>query len=88
MGHTRLVQLLLEKGADPDVADPSCGRTLLHDAAHEGFADAVRMLLGYGADASLRDARGHLAVRLAAENGHQDVVRILGGVSAEREGAT
>lgn len=87
MGNTRLIRLLLERGADPNVVDASCGRTLLHDASHEGFADTVRLLLEYGADAKAEDAQGNLPVDLAFESGHENVVQLLNDETAERERA-
>ncbi|XP_075879037.1 cyclin-dependent kinase 4 inhibitor C [Nelusetta ayraudi] len=86
-GNTRLVRYLLEAGADPNVADPSCGRTVLHDAADAGFDDTVQVLLEYGADPNLVDAQGNRPLDLAAREGHEKVVRVLVGVTAEPERA-
>lgn len=79
LGHTALVHALLEAGADPNLADPACGLTVLHDAARVGFADTVRELLDHGADANLVDAWGNLPLHLAAREGYLEVVRLLIG---------
>lgn len=84
-GNARLVRCLLEAGADPNLADPSCGRTVLHDASAAGFEHTVQVLLEFGADARLVDAQGRLPAHLAAREGHLGVVRMLGGQSAEPE---
>lgn len=79
LGNTALVHALLQAGADPNLPDPACGLTVLHDAARDGFADAVRELLHNGADANLLDAWGNLPLHLAAREGHLEVVRLLIG---------
>lgn len=58
MGDSRVIEKLLQAGANPNVPDPSCGLTVTHDAAREGFVDSVRVLLKYGADVNMADERG------------------------------
>lgn len=67
-GHAEVCSLLLDAGADPDIADVSFadGRTALHKAAAEGHADVCALLLAHGADPRLVDARGQRAHELAA----------------------
>uniref|UniRef100_H3DDG5 Cyclin-dependent kinase inhibitor 2C (p18, inhibits CDK4) n=1 Tax=Tetraodon nigroviridis TaxID=99883 RepID=H3DDG5_TETNG len=76
-GHTALVLELLLAGAEPNVADPACDLTVLHDASRDGFAASVQLLLQHGADANMADRRGNLPLHLAAEEGHPEVVRLL-----------
>lgn len=69
-GHTELIELLLEAGADihawHDVA--------LRCAAESGHIEAVTFLLSKGADAHAMDDE---ALRFAEEHGHDKVVTIL-----------
>ena len=51
--HETLAIFLLERGADPDLAD-SIGRTPLHAAVETGKADLVTALLAHGADPNAR----------------------------------
>lgn len=77
LGNSALVHELLKAGANPDLRDPACGLTVMHDAAREGFADSVRVLLEHGADANVVDIEGNLPLHLAAREGHLEVVRLL-----------
>ena len=53
-GHWQLCEFLLEKGADPNFADPDCGEVALHTALctreHYEHEQVVRVLLASGAD--------------------------------------
>ncbi len=71
-GHAEMVQMLLDKGANPNVplANPA-----LHWAADVGRADLVRMLLDAGADPRLRDQCDELAVEQTRD---RDVIALLG----------
>ncbi|XP_012737657.2 cyclin-dependent kinase 4 inhibitor B [Fundulus heteroclitus] len=77
MGSSRVARLLLELGADPNVADRSTKATPLHDAARAGFLDTVRLLVEAGADPRARDNADCLPVDLARQNGHSDVLAFL-----------
>lgn len=49
-GHTEIVKLLLEAGADVTAVDPGMKATALHAAAYAGHADAARLLIEYHID--------------------------------------
>ena len=49
-GHTDVVGLLLEKGADPNQKRADDGSAALHEAALKGRRAIVASLLRYGAD--------------------------------------
>ena len=61
MGHTEVVALLLEHGADIN-AKSRDGGTALHAAAFLGRAETVKFLLDKGADTTLRSNMGGTAI--------------------------
>ena len=68
--------LLLAWKADPNVPD-SLGRRPLMVAAGRGNLDMVRILLRYGADQKLTDARGKTPTDYAREEAREDVAKCL-----------
>lgn len=77
MGNTPLAHLLLEYGADPNVADPGTGSTPLHDAARTGFMDTVQLLIRFNADPNATDHYNLRPLDVARQTGHVDVVEFL-----------
>ncbi|XP_031993930.1 cyclin-dependent kinase 4 inhibitor B [Hylobates moloch] len=77
MGSTRVAELLLLHGAEPNCADPATLTRPVHDAAREGFLDTLVVLHRAGARLDVRDAWGRLPVDLAEERGHRDVAGYL-----------
>ncbi|RHZ45744.1 uncharacterized protein CDV56_101206 [Aspergillus thermomutatus] len=69
-GHDRIVQLLLERGADPNVNSP------LRHALDRGHGSVVEMLLLHGADLDINKDGVSLLLK-AAQKGLADVVKIL-----------
>lgn len=61
MGHTKIVALLLEHGANVNVRSRD-GGTALHTAAFLGRAEVVKLLLEKGADTTLRNNMGSTAI--------------------------
>lgn len=61
MGHTKIVALLLEHGADVNARSRD-GGTALHAAAFLGRAETVKLLLEKGADTTLRNNMGSIAI--------------------------
>lgn len=76
-GHYRIVKMLLELGADPNVREQG-GFTPLHAAAQNGDVDTVRILLLGGADLTLKSQDGQIALDLAMEAGHEKASALLG----------
>ena len=70
----RVVQLLLEKGADVNKAGPT-GRSPLTKAAESGKADVIELLLAKGLE--LNTENGGRALLKAAFYGHRHVVKLL-----------
>jgi len=72
------VEALLTSGADPNITDYEEHFTALMYAAAEGQTDVVKLLLQHGSDKSLTDIDGDNALSFARENGHAEVVDLLG----------
>ncbi len=70
------VELLLSKGADPNVSNAG-GATPLMVAARKGRADIVASLIKHRADVAAVTSTGWTALHNAANAGHEDVVRLL-----------
>ena len=80
--HTRITQLLLEAGADPNlrVRHPEGrGQTAAHRAAQAGNAGVVASLLvpKHRTDWGLRDEAGSTPRQLASQGGKVEVLRLL-----------
>ena len=67
MGHTEIVALLLEHGADVNARSRD-GGTALHAAAFLGRAEIVELLLDKGADTAIRNNMGGTAIEGAKLN--------------------
>src|SRR5271163_1121233 len=84
-GHERVVQRLLEKGADVAGKDRS-GRTALSLAAMKGHEAGMELLLEKGADVECRSNGGRTPLWWAAKKGHDAAVKLLLEKGANVEG--
>ena len=75
-GHVKIVMLLLNNGADPNIREQG-GYTPLHAAAQNGDTQMIRSLLFNGGDLSLQSHDGKLPIDLAVEAGHEDAAALL-----------
>jgi ankyrin repeat protein len=75
-GHVKIVMLLLNNGADPNVREQG-GYTPLHAAAQNGDAQMIRALLLKGAQINAKSNDGKLPIDLAIEAGHKDAAALL-----------
>ena len=66
-GHSAIVKLLLEHGADPNASQDG-GFTPLHSAAGNGDGESVEALLEAGADPSLANDDGKTPAHLAGDH--------------------
>ena len=83
-GHVECVALLLEAGADKDLADFE-GTTALHLAADHGRSEVVKLLLEAGADKDAADYHDRTALHLAAWEGDLKVVKLLLDAGADKD---
>jgi ankyrin repeat protein len=80
-GEVKRVRLLLDFGADPNLADDG-GRTALMTAAESGSLGTVKVLLAGGADPAKVDGQGRTAWHLAAARLQVEVIRALAAAGA------
>lgn len=76
LGNTEVVRLLLEKGAQVNIARDDT-QTPLHMATRYGFLEIVRLLLENGAHVDQTAQDGYTALFGAAQEGFVDIVRLL-----------
>lgn len=72
------LQALLERRPQDIDAKTNIGITPLMMAATEGHAEAVRLLLQFGADRTLKDDDGLTAKEVAIKNGNDQLIPLLG----------
>jgi ankyrin repeat protein len=80
-GDAAIAQLLIERGAQVNALSPrpSGAVTPLMMAAREGQDGIVRLLLGKGANAGLKNTEGFTAAQLAKQAGHDKLAGLLSG---------
>lgn len=69
-----IIKYFLEKGAAVDAIGGELNATPLHWATRQGHLGAIALLMGAGADPSLRDAEGCSCIHIAAQFGHTALV--------------
>ena len=88
-GHAKVAELLLGRGADPElVATNGTGLQPLHSAAAGGHEVIVHLVLDRGADIEAVQAGGIRAIHSAAHRGDAAMVRTLLGRGADPSAAT
>lgn len=81
--HSRadILVFLLSRGGNPNVRERLSGATALHAASLYGCDECVRMLLVYGASASLKDLDGWSAMDHSLSKGYSLITEMLEGVT-------
>ena len=82
-GHKRVVQLLLQRGANPRKQD-KYGTTPLHYAARYGHKPVVKQLIDGGAELNSTDIWGRTPLYRAVKGGRKDVVKLLMDMGADQ----
>jgi ankyrin repeat protein len=78
--NQKLVQLLIENGADVNIAsasDQAGGQTPLHMSVAVGNIPLTKLFLAKGADINARDKTGATPLHEAARRGHKEIVELL-----------
>jgi len=81
-GHTEIVQLLLQKGADVN-AKTNSDRTALMLAAAKAHTEIVQLLLKNGADVNAKNKYGQTAYDLAENDEIKKILKQYGGKSGK-----
>lgn len=77
-GGTRIVRMLLDRGANPNVSTDRYGhRTPLHWAASNFDIESIKALLDHGANVNAPDDYGHTPLMVAASMTDRDTVKFL-----------
>lgn len=75
-GHHKIVKMLLDHNADPNIREQG-GYTPLHAAAQNGDEDMIRVLIYGGADLTIKSNDGKTPLDLATESGHERASLVL-----------
>jgi len=75
--YVKIVKMLLDQGADPNVREQN-GFTALHAAAQNDDVEIIRLLLLGGADLTLKSTNGKTAMDIAMDAGHEKATVLLG----------
>jgi len=76
-GKTKVVKILIGKGADINAKDQLYGDTPLHKAVWNGHVETVKLLVSKGANVNAKDKKGKTPLYYAKKRGHKDVVKYL-----------
>lgn len=77
MGETKITQMALENGADPNKELDKIGSALLMYAAQEGLNEQVKLLIEYGAAVNHQNQKGETALMWASDMGQFQTAQLL-----------
>jgi uncharacterized protein len=78
LGHTEILRLLLEAGADVSALDPGMKATALHAAAYAGRTDAARLLIEHKIDIDKQGPyNGFTALHDAIWQNHLETAQVI-----------
>ncbi|KAL9609828.1 MAG: hypothetical protein Q9167_005433 [Letrouitia subvulpina] len=75
-GYTKVVQILLDNGADVNAQGRHYGSALLA-ALWGGYSEIIQILLDNGADVNAPDKDNENALQMASDRGYSEIVQIL-----------
>jgi ankyrin repeat protein len=77
-GHIEMVKVLLEKGAEVNVADKNGRTALMHASAARSNTETVKALLEKGADVNVADKKGKTALSLTKDESTKELLKAHG----------
>lgn len=77
MGYLKIVEFLIEHGADIEITDNQNGETALFFAVRYNHVDVVKLLLSSGADGNATDKRCQTVHRIAENKNMVDILILL-----------
>eukprot|EP00744_Colponema_vietnamica_P019686 GILI01027885.1.p1 GENE.GILI01027885.1~~GILI01027885.1.p1 ORF type:complete len:172 (-),score=20.70 GILI01027885.1:726-1220(-) len=83
-GHLAAAELLLSKGANPNVVG-FLQETPLHSATKKSNLDLIKLLVSKGANVNRADYNGRTPMHIAVESGHLPLVALLQSLGATLE---
>ncbi len=75
-GNYEMAELLLKRGAKPDIAD-KIQQTPMHYAAFNGLTEIAQLLLHHKANPEALDNGHQTPLEIAREEGHADIIKLL-----------
>ncbi|CAF1223825.1 unnamed protein product [Didymodactylos carnosus] len=72
----KIVKILLEKGANPDIQD-KYGNSALMQASQFNNENIIKLLLNHKANIYIKNKTGQTAKDIAQEMGHTQIVKLL-----------
>ena len=76
---------LLMGGADPNIAQPSTGDTVLHMATRLANVQLVKLIIAYRGNISILNKKSQTPFDIAKEQGNEEIVEVLEEVKAAEE---
>lgn len=86
--HISTAQLLLDRGANPNLADPAGWTPFIHAVYAGANPELLQLLIARGADINARNDRGVTALYLSSSVGREEQVRFLLNKGADAQLAT
>src|SRR5690606_28578954 len=74
LGNLEVMEMLVERGIDPNKKDPILGNTLLHIMSRIGQVYVVKKLIDLGAKINLQNKEGNTALHEAVYAGNSNTV--------------
>ena len=76
-GNAEVVELLLSRGANPNIEATDKTKCPMHAACKGRHYDSVKLLLEYNAGVAVRDNHGKTALHIAVANRCSEIVELL-----------